>query len=169
MLTGPTSLDEIKDTRWLYSTNEQHPNQVDEVFAILKDGGELVIDGLIWGFEQGDLDMKLLCLQLLQNFYNDAKRVLSAVRALISDEDRLVRVTATNTVHLMADTSDHLLPLLTPRLDSEDNFERILSAANLWRICRSENAYLALRREAARGEDDPMAKMARGCLEEVER
>tara|TARA_R110002126_G_scaffold39822_3_gene117689 strand:+ start:140 stop:814 length:675 start_codon:yes stop_codon:yes gene_type:complete len=55
-----------------------------------------------------------------------------------------------------------------PRIDSEDAFERIFSAGNLWRICRSEDAYTVLRREAAVGDDEPFAMMARSYLKDVE-
>jgi hypothetical protein len=135
-----TTLEEIKNTLWLYSTHENHPTQVDEAYAALKDFGEAVVDGLIWGLQQDDIDLKLLVLVLLQEFYADASAAIPAVRVLISDdEDRLVRVTAINTVHIMGDNSEELIPLLTPRLDSEDDFERIFSAANLWRISRSED------------------------------
>lgn len=163
--TRMTTLDEIKDTLWLYATHQQHPSQVDEAHAALRGFGEAVIDGLIWAFQQDDIDLKLLAMQLLQEHYADVERALPAVRALISDdEDRLVRVTAINTANVMGDTSENLIPLLTPRLESDDDFERLCSAANLWRICRSEDAYVVLRREATR-EGSPMAEMAAGYLE----
>jgi hypothetical protein len=161
-------LDEIKDVLWLFSTHERHPCQEDEAFAILKDFGDLVIDGLIWGLRQDDSDLKLTVLVLLQEHYTNAKRALPAVRALIcDDQNRLILITAINTLHIMDDTSDDLLPLLQPRLKSNDDFERILSAANLWRICRSEDAYFVLRREAGR-EGSPMTEIARGYLNEAE-
>ncbi|MCA9232996.1 MAG: HEAT repeat domain-containing protein [Planctomycetales bacterium] len=163
-----TNLDEIKDTLRLYATHKQHPTQLDEAYAALADGGDLVIDGLIWVLQQDDIDLKLLALQLLQEHHADAQRALPAVRNLISDdEDRLVRVTTINTAHVMGDKSDDLIPLLSPRLDSEDDFERLFAAVNLWRISRSEDAYVVLRREAAK-EGLPMAKMAVGYLEEAE-
>lgn len=163
-----TRLNEIKDVLWLYSTHEQHPTQVGEAYGALKDGGDLAIDGLIWAIQQDDIDLKLLALQLLQGNYADAERALAGVRALVSDEeDRLVRVTAINTLHVMGDTSGELIPLLSPRLESEDTFERLVSAANLWRICRSEDAYVVLRQEAA-FKGSPMAEMAQGYLEEAE-
>ena len=163
-----TNLDETKDTLWLYSTNDQHPSQLDEAHAAIKGFGHLVIDGLIWGLGQNDIDLKLLVLRLLQEHYADAERALPAVRALISDdEDRLVRVTAINTVGIMQDNSGDLISLLTPRLVSDDDFERLCAAANLWRISRSEDAYVVLRREAAR-DGSPMAEMAQGYLEEAE-
>lgn len=162
------TLDEIKDNLRLYSTHQQHPSQVDEAYANLKDFGEPVVDGLMWSLQQDDIDLKLLALQLLQEHFADAERALPAVRALISDdEDRLVRVTAINTANFMGDTSKDLFPLLSPRLESDDDFEQILSAANLWRICRSEDAYFVLRRESAR-EGSPMAEMAMGYLNEAE-
>jgi len=164
-----TELEEIKDILWLYTTYENHPTQAEEAFANLKDFGDQVIDGLIWGLQQGDINLKLLVLELLQYYYTDAKRALPAVRALISDyELRLVRVTAINTAGILGDTSDELIPLLEPRLDSEDAFERIFSAGNLWRICRSEDAYVVLRREAAAGDDEPFAIMARSYLKDVD-
>lgn len=99
---------------------------MDEAQAALKGCGELVIDGLIWGLQQDDIDLKLLVLQRLQEHYSNAEGALPAVRALISDnEDRLVRVTAINTANVMGDRSDYLIPLLTPRLESDDDFERI--------------------------------------------
>lgn len=166
--TPMTNLDEIRNTLRLYATHQQHPTQVDEAHAVLADGGELVIDGLIWALQQADTDLKLLALQLLQVHYADAERALPAVRKLISDdEDRLVRVTAINTAHLMGDTSDDLIPLLSPRLESGDAFERLCAAASLWRICRSEDAYFVLRRESAL-EGSPMAEMAQGYLEEAD-
>ncbi|MBR9802090.1 hypothetical protein GYB59_10515 [bacterium] len=161
-----TTLDDLKDTLWLYTTHQQHPLQVEDAHSALGDGGDLVVDALIWGLGQDDVDMKLLVLQLLQHHYTDAERALPAVRSLISDEEnRLVRVTAINTANVMGDTSAALIPLLSPRLESEDDFERLFSAANLWRLCRSEDAYVVLRREAAQ-KDSPMAEMAAGYLEE---
>jgi hypothetical protein len=77
------------------------------------------------------------------------------------------RVTAINTLNVMGDRSDDLIPLLKPRLESDDDFERLCSAANLWGICRSEDAYAVLRREAAR-EGSPMAEMATRYLEEAD-
>lgn len=163
-----TRLDEIKDTLWLYATHQQHPTQVDEAHAALADGGALVIDGLIWALQQDYIDLKLLALQLLQEGHADAVRALPALRALVSDDEtRLVRVTAINTLYVMGDTSEDLIPLLTTRLESEDDFERLCAAANLWRICRSEDAYVVLRREAVR-KGLPMAEMAVGYLEETD-
>jgi hypothetical protein len=150
------------------ATHQQHPTQVDEAHAVLADGGDLVIDGLIWVLQQDDIDLKLLALQLLQEHHADAQRALPAVRNLISDdEDRLVRVTAINTAHVMGDMSSDVIPLLTPRLESADDFERLCAAANLWRISRSEDAFVVLWREAAR-EGSPMAEMATGYLEEAD-
>lgn len=162
-------LEEIKDTLWLYTTFENHPFQVDEAFENLKDFGDQVIDGLIWGLQQDDLNLKLLVLELLQEFYTDAKKVLPAVRALISDDEpSLVRVTAINSAGILGDSSDEFVHLLMPRLASEDAFERIFSAGNLRRICRSEDAYVVLRREAAAGEEEPFAIMARSYLKDVD-
>lgn len=162
------NLEEIKDVLRMYSTHQQHPTQVDEAAAALGDGGDLAIDGLLWALQQHDIDLKLLALQLLQEHYADAMRALPAVRTLISDDDdRIVRVTAINTLYVMGDTSAALIPLLSPRLESEDDFERLWSAANLWRICRSEDAYVVLRQESAR-EGSPLAQMAMGFLEEAE-
>lgn len=164
-----TTLDDLKDTLWLYTTHQQHPLQVDEAHSALGDGGDLVVDALIWGLGQNDVDMKLLVLQLLQHHYTDAERALPAVRSLISDEEnRLVRVTALNTANVMGDTSAALIPLLSPRLESQDSFERLFAAANLWRLCRSEDAYVVLRREATGEDDDPAVMMARSYLEETE-
>ncbi|HQZ67285.1 MAG TPA: hypothetical protein PLY87_19480 [Planctomycetaceae bacterium] len=163
-----TTLEEIKDVLWLYSTNEQHPFQLDETYANLKDSGDLVIDGLIWGLQQDNIELKLVVLQLLQQFYSHASTVIPAVRVLISDdENRNVRVTAINTLHIMGDTSEELFPMLKPRIESEDAFERIFSAGNLWRIVRSEDAYFVLRREAAQ-KDSPRADIAQGFLDDVD-
>lgn len=51
LYTHMDELDEIKDTLWLYTTFENHPTQVDEAFANLKDFGDQVINGLTWGFK----------------------------------------------------------------------------------------------------------------------
>jgi hypothetical protein len=162
-----SNLEELKDVLRMYSTHEQHPSQVDEAHAALGDD-DLVVDALIWALQQNDIDLKLLVLQLLQHHYTDAKRALPAVRSLISDNvDRLMRITAINTLHLMGDTSDDLVPLLTPRLRSDDAFERILSAGNLWRINRSEDAFYVLRQEAAGDDNEPAAMMARSHLDET--
>ncbi len=154
-----SNLEEIKDVLRMYSTHEQHPSQVDEAHEALGDD-DLVLDALIWALQQNDIDLKLLALQLLQEHFADAKPAMPAVRLLISDNvDRLVRITAINTLHLMGDISDDLVPLLTPRLRSDDAFERIMSAGNLWRCCRSEDAYFVLRREASL-KGSQMAEMA---------
>jgi hypothetical protein len=88
----------------MYSTHERHPFQEDEAFANLESFGDLVIDGLIWALQQDDIDLKLTVLVLIQEHYSDSdvRRVTPSVRALISDdEDRLVRVTATDTLNSM--------------------------------------------------------------------
>lgn len=163
-----TRLDDIKDTLWLFATHQQHPSQVDEAYAALNGFGDLVIDGLIWALQQADIDLKLLALQLLQERHPNAERALPVVRALVAnDEDRLVRVTAINTLYVMGDRSDGLTTLLLPRLESDDDFESLCSAAILWRLSRSEDAYVVLRREAAR-EGSPWAEMANGYLEEAD-
>lgn len=162
------TFNEIKDTLWLYSTHQRYPTQVDEAQAALADCGDLVIDGLIWAFQQDDIDLKLLALQLLQEHFAEAERALPVVRALVADdEERLVRVTAINTLNVMGDTSDDLIPLLSPRLESDDDFESLWSAAILWRLCRSEDAYVVLRREAAR-QGSPLAEMAAEYWSEAE-
>lgn len=158
-------IEELKDILWLYSTHENHPWSVDEAHAALQDSGDLVVDALIWGLRQTDIDMKLLILQLLQQHYTDANRALPAIRACIHDENRLVRVTAINTLHVMGDSNSELISLLTPKLDSSDELERLFVAANLWRICRSEDAYLVLRRALTDGDDSPVAMMARAYLD----
>ena len=95
-------------------------------------------------------------------------RALPSIRALISEEEnRLVRVTAINTVGIMGDISEDLISLLMPRLESIDDMERILSAGNLWRVGRSEDAYAVLRREAAQ-RGSPMAEMAAGFIDKAE-
>ena len=54
-----TELDENKDVLRLYSTHERHSFQENEAFANLEGFGELVIEGLIWGLQQDDIDLKL--------------------------------------------------------------------------------------------------------------
>lgn len=61
-----TRLDEIKEVLWLYSTHERHPFQENEASANLEGFGDLVIDGLIWGLQQDDFDLKLTVLVLLR-------------------------------------------------------------------------------------------------------
>ena len=126
----------------------------------------MVVDALIWALEQNDEDLRLLALQLLQNHYPDANLALPAVRSCIRGEDRLVRVTAIYTCGIMNDTSEELILLLTPKLQSEDGFERIVAAGNLFRISRSEDAYTVLRREMAVGASKPTAFMALEYLKE---
>jgi hypothetical protein len=163
-----TTFEEIKDTLWLYTTNENHDRTLDEAYAALKVDGDLAVDGLIWALRQEDVGMKLLALQLLQHFYTCAQRAIPAIRSCIADDEhRLVQIMAINTIHHLGDTSDELVSLLTPKLESEDAFERIVSAGNLWRICRSEDAYVVLRREAA-GDEEPMPIIAKDFLDELE-
>lgn len=163
-----TELGEIIDTLWLYTTNENHSRTLDEAYAALKDDGDLVVDGLIWALRQDDVGLKLLALQLLQQFYTYALRAIPAIRSCISDDEhRLVQVMAINTIHHMGDTSEELVSLLTPKLESNDAFERIVSAGNLWRICRSEDAWVVLRREAA-GNEEPMPIIAQDFLDDTE-
>jgi hypothetical protein len=163
-----TTFEEIKDTLWLYTTNENHERTLDEAYAALKVDGDLVVDGLIWALRQEDVALKLLALQLLQHFYTYAQRAIPAIRSCIADDEhRLVQIMAINTIHHMGDTSDELVSLLSPKLESEDAFERIVSAGNLWRICRSEDAYVVLRREAA-GDEEPMPIIAKDFLDELE-
>jgi hypothetical protein len=160
-----TYLDETKDTVRLYATHHQHPTQVYEAHAALKCFGDFAIDGLIRALQQAKIDLKLLALQLLPERHPHTERALPVVRALISNE--VVRVTAINTLYVMGDTSDDLIALLTPWLESDDAFERLGTAANLWRFCRSEDAYFIMRRQAIR-RGSPMAEMAAGYLEEAE-
>ncbi|WP_437191325.1 GNAT family N-acetyltransferase [Planctomicrobium sp. SH527] len=156
-----TTLDEIKDTLWLYSTSETHSWTLNQAHAELREYGDAVIDGLIWGLQQPDRNLNMLVLGLFE-FFPDASRAFSAIQACISnDTDRLARLTAMSTLHKLGDTSDELIRLLTPRLDSEDVFERLKAAGNLWRINRSEKALAILK------EGDPY-DMAQDYLDEIE-
>jgi hypothetical protein len=155
---------EVTNQLWLHTTFENDPCTVDRAFAAIRDNGEFAIDGLIWALHQDDVNLKLLALQLFQEHYADATRALPAVRFCIRGEDRLVRVTAINTCGVMNDTSEELIPLLTHKLESEDDFERIVAAGSLLRISCSEDAYIVLTREAAAGNDKPTAVMSREYL-----
>jgi len=160
-----TTLDEIKDTLWLYSTDETHNWTFNWAHAELREYGDEIIDGLIWGLQQPDRNLNMLVLGLFE-FSPDASRALPVIRAYISDEtDRLVRITAMSTLHKLGDTSEDLIQLLTPRLDSEDVFERLTAAGNQWRINRSEKALVILQQEAA---GDYVNDMAQDYLDEVE-
>ena len=55
---------------------------MDEAYANLKDGGDLVVDVLITGLQQSDVNLKRLVLQLLREFYADAARALPIVYTL---------------------------------------------------------------------------------------
>jgi len=156
-----TTLDEIKDTLWLYATDETHSWTFNWAFAELRGYGDEVIDGLIWGLQQPDRNLNMLVLRLFE-FFPDASRAFSAIRACISDDtDRLVRLAAMSSLHDLGDVSEDLIQLLTPRIDSEDFVERVTAAGNLWRINRSEKALAILQ------ERDPY-NMAQDYLNEVE-
>ena len=73
---------------------------MDRAFAAIRDDGEVAIDGLIWALGHSDLGLKLLALRLLREFGPEAKRALPAVIKCLSDADRLVRITAMETVRL---------------------------------------------------------------------
>ncbi|WP_437193311.1 GNAT family N-acetyltransferase [Planctomicrobium sp. SH527] len=156
-----TTFDELKDTFWLYSTDETHNWTFNWAFAELRGYGDEVIDGLIWGLQQPDRNLNMLVLGLFE-FFPDASRAFPATRACISnDTDRLVRLTAMSTLHNLRDTSENLIRLLTSRLDSEDFVERVTAAGNLWRINRFPKALAILQ------EGDPY-NMAQDYLDEVE-
>jgi hypothetical protein len=128
-----TTFEEIKDTLWLYTTNENHERTLDEAYAALKVDGDLVVDGLIWALRQEDVALKLLALQLLQHFYTYAQRAIPAIRSCIADDEhRLVQIMAINTIHHMGDTSDELVSLLITKARIRRRFrENRLS----WELC----------------------------------
>lgn len=96
-----SELEEVIDQLWLHNTFQEDPWTVDRAFAAIGDDGEVAIDGLIWALGQKDLGLKLLALRLLREFGPEAKRALPAVVRCFADEDRLVRVTAVETVRLL--------------------------------------------------------------------
>ncbi len=158
--------DELKDVLLLYSTHENYPTQVDDVYAVLRESGESAIDVLIWGLEQGDADLAILVMELLQHFYSGAQQALPAVRRLIGDDqERLVRVTAICTANVLGDCSEEFSSLLEARLASLDRFEQLQSAMGLWRIGRGENAGRILRWIANGDKSDLITNMAREILE----
>jgi hypothetical protein len=161
-----SDFDDLKDVLWLYSTHENHPTQVDEAYAILREGGKSAIDALIWGLRLGNTDLAILVMELLQQYYTDAKQALPTVRCLIrDDQERLVRVTAISTANELGDCSDELSFLLEQRLESMDRFEQLQSAVGLWRIRRSEDAYRVLRQLANGDKSDFITSMAREILD----
>jgi HEAT repeat protein len=158
--------DDLKDVLLLYSTHENHPTQVDEAYAILRESGESAIDVLIWGLQQGDTDLAILVMELLQQFYSGAQQALPAVRRLIrDDQERLVRVTAICTANELGDCSEEFCSLIADRLESVDRFEQLQSAMGLWRIRRSEDAYRVLRQLANGDKPDLLTETAREILE----
>lgn len=113
-----TPLDEIKDTLWLYSTDETHNWTFNWAFAELREYGDAVIDGLTWGLQQPNRNLNTLVLSLFE-FFPDASKAFPVIRACISDEtDRLVRLTAMSMLHNLRDVSEDLIQRLPPRLDS---------------------------------------------------
>lgn len=96
-----SDLEEVIDQLWLHNTFEEDPWTVDRAFAAIRDDGEVAIDGLIWALGHKDLGLKLLALRLLREFGPEAKRALPAVVRCLDDEDRLVRLTAKETVKLV--------------------------------------------------------------------
>lgn len=159
-------LDELKEVLLIYSTHENHPTQVDEAYAILGESGERAIGALIWGLEQGDTDLAILVMELLQQFYSGAEQALPAVRRLIrDDQERLVRVTAICTANALGDCSEEFSSLLEARLATLDRFEQLQSASGLWRIRRCENAGRILRWIANGDKSDLITDIAREILE----
>ncbi len=103
-----SELEEVIDQMWLHNTFREDPFTVDRAFAAIKDHGEVGIDGIILALGDKDLGLKLLALRLLREFGPDAKRAMPAVVYCVSDEDRLVRVTAVETVRLVQKFADQV-------------------------------------------------------------
>ena len=99
-----SDLEEVIDQLWLHSNCEEDPWTVDRAFSAIRDDGEVAIDGLIWALEQNDLDLKILALRLVREFGREAKMALPAVIDCLSNENRLVWITAMET----ADRLSHL-------------------------------------------------------------
>jgi hypothetical protein len=158
-------LEDVIEALCLHATDEDDPWTVDRVFADIKDAGELAVDALIWALQQPDVNVKLLALQLLQEFYTGAKKACPVVRVCILDENRLVRLTAINTARILDDCSPELVPLLNPLLTSTDDVEKVLAAGILWRCFNSDAAHTLLSQASAEGEDSSTGLMARYCLE----
>jgi hypothetical protein len=135
---------------------------VEEGHSLLEKYSEHRNAALIWGLRQSDYDIKKLVLDLLREYYAAAERVLPCVRSLISDDEGLFIVAlAIETVGVMGDTSDELIQLITPRLQSRFPRERVVAASNLWRISRSDEAWDILKREAASGDRDAATVLGR--------
>lgn len=158
--------EELKDLLCRYSTHKNYPAQVEEAYSVLRDRGEAVLDVLIWGLQQGDTDLELLVMQLLQHYYTDATKALPALRSLIrDDEERLVRVTAIHTANELGDSSEELSALLEGRVESMDPFEQLVSACGLWRTRHSENAHVILKQFASGDRNHIITTMAREVLD----
>jgi len=94
-----SNLEEVIDQLWLHNTFEEDPWTVDRGFAAIRHDRQ-AIEGLIWALGHEDLGLKLLALRLLREFGPEAKRALPAVVRCVTDRDRLVRVTAKETMRL---------------------------------------------------------------------
>jgi len=158
-------LEDVIEALCQHATDEDDPWTVDRAFADIKDAGELAIDALIWALQQPDVNVKLLALQLLQEFYTEGNRACPVVRVCILDENRLVRLTAINTARILGDCSPELVPHLNPMLTSTDDLERILAAGILWQCFNSDAAHTLLNQFSAEGGDSSAGLMARYCLE----
>ncbi len=96
-----SDLEDVIDQLWLHNTFEEDPWTVDRAYAAICNDGEVAIDGLIWALGHPDLGLKLLALRLLREFGPESKRALPAVVRCLTDEERLVRLTAMETAKLV--------------------------------------------------------------------
>lgn len=93
-----SNLDEVIDQLWIHATFEEDPWTVDRAFAANKDDGEVTIDSLIWALGHKDLDLKIRALRLVREFGTEANRAMPAMIDCLFDGDRLVRITAWETL-----------------------------------------------------------------------
>ena len=160
-------LEEVIDTLWLYSTNEEDPWTVDRAFQAIQPFGDTALEGLVWAVQQDDLNLWLLGLRVLREYNSQAVVALPAVANCIDSGNRLVRMAAIETAGLMRAGALSVVPRILGHLNSDDQLEQAIASGNLLRIAGTEEASAVLR-ELMANENAGVAMYAACYLRESE-
>ena len=80
-------LDEVIDTLWLFSTDDEDPWTVERVFQAIQPFGDAAIEGLVWAVQQDNFNLRLLGLRVLRECDPTAVVALPAVVAVPTNTD----------------------------------------------------------------------------------
>jgi len=139
--------------------------RVDEAVQALQPFGNEAVVALADAVSDTDDDVRLIALEVLNEWDGDTTAALPAMISALGDPDRIVRIAAVGPVGQHSEKAEDAVPLLMKWLDTDDEHSRLTAAALILRIDSSQkDEMLAILSEGTESDDTGIRCLAAWLL-----